>query len=200
MPSDLNSIAVTGRIQGFKVYDDAKFPWAWVRLGIEQVPYVDTSGETKYIAAGTVFLNFNVPEKKLKSMALMKKGLWLSTWEALFDDYKKDRKTTYKLRAGISKFMVADQSMMPVNQAQIAGRISDQSKNGHWYSMGMSYMNAFAKDQKDKWKTRFCKIYSPYLDLKVGSRYLITGHVSGSAPNGTEGLIVVAHTASRGRF
>ena len=100
----------------------------------------------------------------------------------------------------MTKFMVADQSMMPVNTVVIAGRVSDRSKNGHWYRFAMSYLNTFAKGEKNKWQTRFCKVYSPYLDLSVGSRYLITGHVAGSDTEGNEGLIVIAETASKGRF
>ncbi len=201
MPSDLNNVVVTGCIQGFKIYDDAKYPWAWVRLGIGKVPYLDSDGETCFVDAGNLFLNFSVPKQKRKNMNLLKNGRWLSTWEAFLYAYKKDKgKTQYKIKASAGKFMVNDSAMMPVNEVQIAGRVSDQSKDGNWYRVSMSYLDTFEKDERKRWKTRFCKIYSPYYSLKVGSRYLITGCVVGSDPSGKDGLAVIAKTVSKGRF
>ena len=91
MPMDLNTGIVVGRIQGFKVYDDTKYPWAWVRLGIAKVPYINKEGESAYIDSHTLFLNFSVPQKRLDLMDSLRKGSWMAAWETIFDVYIKTR-------------------------------------------------------------------------------------------------------------
>jgi len=198
MPTDLNFAAVTGTVQGHKLYSDSQYPWAWIRLRIGRVPYLDASGEPKHIEPSTLFLNFSVPKTKMEALDRVEKGKWLAVWELVLDDYKKDDKTLYKLRGSVSKFIISDKSMPNINITTIAGRVSDQSKDGNWYRMGMSYLNPMEKDQRKKWKMRFAKIYSPYLELSVGSRYLVVGGVCGTDPEGKDGLIVVANTAVKG--